>query len=150
MRLIPEAIRDVLLFIEQNLQLKDNGSAGFESNIITQNELASELAPSKYYSESDIIYTVQQLVEHKFLVAKVATGKNGRWIYCEIKDITWEGHEFLNSVRSDTVWIKTKEHAQKIGVNALKELVYIANKITRELIENSIQTDALSDLISNK
>lgn len=32
-----------------------------------------------------------------------------------VKRLTWQGHEFLDSVRSDTVWNHTKEKVVKSG-----------------------------------
>ena len=139
MKLILEAIRDIMLYVEQNLQLSNNGSGSYESNTITQLNLASELTPSKHYSKEDVIYNVRLLVEHNLLKAVIAKGKNGIWIHCEIQDITWEGHEFLNTIRSDTVWEKTKERAQKIGMYTFKTFLSIANTVASELIENSLQ-----------
>jgi Hypothetical protein (DUF2513) len=46
----------------------------------------------------------------------------------EVKDffgqrLTWEGHEFLDSIRSDTVWAKTKKVFVEQGVSMTFDLV---------------------------
>jgi hypothetical protein len=33
----------------------------------------------------------------------------------EIKELTWNGREFLDAIRGDDIWIKTKVAADKIG-----------------------------------
>ncbi len=37
--------------------------------------------------------------------------------------LTWEGHEFLDTVRSDTVWKKTKKVFTEQGISMTFELV---------------------------
>jgi hypothetical protein len=44
---------------------------------------------------------------------------------CYIKRLTWEGHDFLDSVRDPKIWDKTKQGAEAAGgftVDLLKEL----------------------------
>jgi hypothetical protein len=33
-----------------------------------------------------------------------------------IASLTWEGHEFLDSIKNDNVWVKTKEGVKKKGL----------------------------------
>ena len=37
--------------------------------------------------------------------------------------LTWEGHEFLDSIRSDTVWTKTKKRFTEKGIDMSFDLV---------------------------
>lgn len=47
------------------------------------------------------------------------------WIYASI---TWEGHEFLSSIKNDTIWKKlmsrVKEEGQDIALSILIKLAY--------------------------
>lgn len=51
-----------------------------------------------------------------------------------ISDLSPEGHEFLNNIRDDTNWHKTKEVAGKIGSFSLNMLSQIATNIVTSLI----------------
>lgn len=42
---------------------------------------------------------------------------------CIATSITWEGHEFLDKVRSDTTWNKIKMTAKSIGVDLSFEAI---------------------------
>lgn len=42
--------------------------------------------------------------------------------YGKIEDITPSGHEFLDSVKSDSVWKHVKETSVKVGIGTLKTL----------------------------
>jgi len=37
--------------------------------------------------------------------------------------LTWEGHEFLDAARDDTIWSKTKAQAGDVPIQVLKELL---------------------------
>ena len=54
--------------------------------------------------------------------------------------LTWEGHELLDKIKSDTVWNKTKDTITKKGVpfvlDAVKE---IATAVTTAMIQSTIQ-----------
>ena len=40
-----------------------------------------------------------------------------------LKDITWKGHEFIRSVREDTVWHHLKDHFKTKGVALTVDLI---------------------------
>ena len=54
--------------------------------------------------------------------------------------LTWDGHELLDKIKSDTVWNKTKDTIKKKGIpfvlDAVKE---IATAITTAMIQSAIQ-----------
>ena len=53
--------------------------------------------------------------------------------------LTWDGHELLDKIKSDTVWNKTKDTIKKKGIpfvlDAVKE---IATAITKAMIQSAI------------
>ena len=51
-----------------------------------------------------------------------------------INDITFYGHEFLNTVRPKTVWENTREISGKLGVKSISSLSQIASQIVTQLI----------------
>jgi hypothetical protein len=55
--------------------------------------------------------------------------------------LTWEGHEFLDSIRSDTVWNKTKTSFVKGGLSMTFDLVKsVATDIAATLLKSTINS----------
>lgn len=49
--------------------------------------------------------------------------------------LTWSGHELLDAIRSESVWIKTKEKLFNKGISMTFDLVMaVATSITKEYI----------------
>ena len=47
-------------------------------------------------------------------------------------DLTWKGHEFLNNVRSDTIWMKVKDLVgDKLGTVSLAVVQEVATSAAR-------------------
>ena len=53
-----------------------------------------------------------------------------------VERLSWEGYEFLDTIRSESVWVKTKEHIKEKGFQSVPiELVMTtAIKIAEELL----------------
>lgn len=45
--------------------------------------------------------------------------------------VTWEGHEFLDKIRDEEIWRKTKDKAEKVGSWSVKLLGELASGIIR-------------------
>lgn len=55
--------------------------------------------------------------------------------------LTWQGHEFLDAIRSDTVWKKTKTSFIKGGLSMTLELVKeVAKEVAVALLKTTIST----------
>lgn len=50
--------------------------------------------------------------------------------------LTWYGHEFLDSIRDEKVWRKTKEGARKVGSFSVDVLTDIARAIINKKIKD--------------
>lgn len=56
-----------------------------------------------------------------------------------ITGITWRGHEFLDAVRDDTVWQKTKAKLTATGGSATLEIVtQVATSILKQMLGLSV------------
>lgn len=64
---------------------------------------------------------------------------DGELLQFGVGRLTWDGHEFLEKIKSDTVWNKTKETITTKGIpfvlDAVKE---IATSITTSMIKTAI------------
>ena len=76
------------------------------------------------FSEQQVDYHLVLLRDAGFIGAK--RGLSGDW---SISALTWEGHEFLDAVRDDGTWKKTKASAGKVGSWSVSMLGDIAKAI---------------------
>ena len=53
--------------------------------------------------------------------------------------LTYDGHEFLDTIRDNQVWKLTKDTAKKAGVGGLKVLVEVGKSYAKQkLIEHGV------------
>ncbi|MEK8080154.1 DUF2513 domain-containing protein [Pseudomonas sp. XK-1] len=74
--------------------------------------------------------------------AGLVNGQVSQTLGPEVKDffarsLTWEGHEFLDAIRSDTVWTKTKKIFTDQGISMTFELISEVAKNTAASIVKS-------------
>lgn len=143
MKLNPDCIRDTLLYLEEQLTI-DYSNNTFE--FITLYQLTENMI-EKYngkYSEDDIWYSVYNLTNIKFIEGTIHDSGKQKMIICEIENITWDGHQFLSTVRSDTIWEATKKKAKQIGGMSIHSLSMISMSIMQGLASNH---DFIQDII---
>ena len=129
MKLNPDCIRDVLLYLEENLKVIENHK--FTEISLTQLQDALQ-----QYAKEDIFYSVYNLHQIHFIEGKISDVSNMKMFYCEINNITWSGHQFLNTIRPTTVWEATKTGASKLGIMSMHALSTIAMKVSEAVITN--------------
>lgn len=122
MKLNLNCMRDILLTLEQF----DYGQ------IIHHKDLEKRLSSS--YSEADVYYSALKLAEADFIKADYFDVPGNVPQISLIYDITYAGHEFLNSVRPTSVWQKLSPTLQNAGVSSLK----IAAKVGYQLALDKI------------
>ncbi|MEI3172699.1 MAG: DUF2513 domain-containing protein [Lachnospiraceae bacterium] len=118
MKLKADCVRDVLLKLEDILLI----DASFAFSPVDIPTLCSELPQ---YEPEDIYYTVYQLNQGKYIKAEITLLPSGGMRTSAIKTITWEGHEFIESIRPDTVWEEVKNTIQKIGALSVTSIAYL-------------------------
>lgn len=65
------------------------------------------------YSTDDISYSVLKLKEADYIEAIILHADDTAIIY-EITDITYNGHQFLETIRDAKVWKETKKYVTKL------------------------------------
>ena len=121
MKLDLDCVRDILLSIEKR-------SYG---ETVLPNSLSEEL---KYDSEV-INYALLKLCEADFIDAHVLELDGVFPSVTQIYDITFAGHEFLNNVRANKIWSKTKSVLSEIGSGSLQLASQIAVGVLTEIIK---------------
>lgn len=120
MKLKKECVRDVLKYLENNLQ--------YNSSIF-----AHEIKLQKYSSE-DILYTCEKLYEAGFLNIKIQKYISDEVPLIMILSITYEGHQFLDNIRSNAIWKETKSAMKEVGSLSIN----IMSQVATNLISNKL------------
>jgi len=128
MRLNPECTRDILLEIEELLE--------FGNYVSIQYTEDSSEGRLQNYSHKEILYHISQC-EQSGLISNVHYYDGGRTI--DIYNMTPVGHEFIENIRNDTIFAKTKDTLSKTGIFTLKSMTQVATSIATELIKSMIQ-----------
>lgn len=137
MTLEPELVRAVLLYLEDHLILykEDQETRRFQILGVTTTELCSAPELSEF-PEYDIVYAVWKLYEGGMITLEKAPERDADFYYLTVLSITWEGHEFLANIKSDTVWNKASEKAKELGNVSIKALAFFAKTIITAYINN--------------
>lgn len=145
MKLNPDCVRDTLLYLEENLAINCKNNT-FE--FITLNQLITGML-EKYnqYTEEDIWYTVYNLKQVCFIEGRINDVGDHKMMFCDIENISWSGHQFLSTVRPDTIWEATKNKAKEIGGMSIQGLSMIAMTIMQGLASNSDFIQSIVDKI---
>lgn len=128
MKLNIDCVRSVLLAIE-NLEY---GEVCNFSDFLSKPELYG-------YQENDVQYTCQKLLEAGYIKALIAHSLRQPEFVARVSDLTYSGHEFLNTIRKDTLWEKTKNIAKNIGISSLSGLSEIGKQLASSAITDALQ-----------
>jgi hypothetical protein len=80
-------------------------------------------------------YHVQLLIDAGLVEGVVMKGPQGALTGALVSRLTWAGHDFLQSVREDTVWKKAKEQVLKPGASWTFEILkeWAKNELKQKL-----------------
>ncbi len=121
MKLNIDCVRDVLLELESFPM----GSCSIES---FENSISK-------YGRDDVTYTLMKLIEARYINAKYQRSITGDIRFMDFYDMTFQGHEFLEKIRSDTVWNqKLKPVFTAIGSMSLEAISSVANSAITSLV----------------
>lgn len=120
MKLDHDCVRDLLLTIEEKSTLTD---------VLTDGDLFSSERLEKY-DEDELYYTLLKVNEAGFLNANVMILPDYK--SAVVQSLTYEGHSFLDNIRDNKVWEKTKE---KIGSSATSVSISIIGQVAGSVIK---------------
>jgi hypothetical protein len=106
-----DLIRHLLLFVEKD--------SLFDGRAMISPEIPSDFG-ADHYSLDQVAYHVGLLIEAGLL--KGAVGPVAPYV----SRLTWQGHEFLDDIRDQAIWAKTKERIQGLSSVALSIVGEIA------------------------
>lgn len=142
MTLKPDCVRDILLYLEENLTI-DMTKKDF--NIIDISTIYKHFEDiHSNYSKEDIWYTVYNLWQVKFISGDIKPANSHSPMYfCRIENITWNGHQFLANIRPKPVWDVVTSNAKKLGGMSLQGLNLIASAIIQQMASSPELIQAL-------
>ena len=88
------------------------------------------------FSKADLFYSIYNLEQAGYLVVSILRTGGGAIYNCEIRDITYRGHEFLNHIRDDSQWGKVRSAANAVRDYSLSAIESIAEGITNAAISS--------------
>lgn len=148
MKLNPDAVREVLLFLEEYLVYENSGLPN------KHKEISLLVIPKKHelldknITPDDLAYATEQLIKAGFIstIGNPTYDASKNMIFARINDLTWSGHEFLNDIRGKTVWESVKTQANKFGGVSLSALKVSATTLATALMTNP---DVINTIASN-
>lgn len=125
MKLNQDCIRDLLLYLEENLKLNDYLSI---SNISLKN-----------YSSEELLYTADKLYEAGYLKCSRKVYDNTD-LMIFVSSITYSGHQFLDNIRDDKVFAKTKSILSGFKSVSIEIISETASKVITNLINQQLNS----------
>ena len=126
MKLKHDCVRDVLIYCEDHLIFGENLSW----NPLSLEKFCKELPK---YSREDLAYTLYLLAEADFLETHITEADGG--IYgIFVYRITYIGHEFIDTIRPDTVWKKIQKAITALGSASLPVIQSLGSQYATELL----------------
>lgn len=121
MRLDQDCVRDLLLELESKLS--------FNQPIFIDDFKELETVSSYGYEIS--VYALLKMIEAKFVNANVTYA--GDEIYqLAISSLTWDGHQFLDTIRDHEVWKETKAATKKLSSVSLSIISTLATEFLKK------------------
>lgn len=117
MKLDIEYVRDILIYLEQTLDYKKDT---YEHDTITIEQVVKFLNVNKKLDKKLVAYVIEKLCEANIIKADISYGSHHSIIYCNIYDISYQGHQLLANIRPESIWERTKGIINVIGNHSLK------------------------------
>lgn len=127
MRLNQDCVRDMLLEFEEVLTLDDHL---FLNNI-------KEMKCVEKFGEDNVIYTIFKLTEAGYITSTHKYTSDVLYFLC-VSSITWDGHQFLDNIRDNKVWKKTKDIASGFSSVSISMISDIASNVLSQLLKGSL------------
>jgi Hypothetical protein (DUF2513). len=135
MKLNHDCIRSVLLYLESEskVEVGDNGRIRWSE--VPIQEFYKALPE---YSKEDIYYSLFNIDEAGYINSSCNHAGGSVTMYC-VNRITFQGHEFLETIRDDKRWNKVKSILSSVKDYSLSAISAIAEGITTAAIHSHFE-----------
>lgn len=134
MKLNLNCVRDSLLTLEKWLVLNDQ----LEFVFLDLNEIM-ESAEMQKYTKPDVAYTLVMLEEAGFIKAVIDYGCD-EISELDVIRLTYQGHQFLETIRPKDTWDKIYAVAEKTGHKSLTSIMEIADIILPDVFKSALRS----------
>ncbi len=91
------------------------------------------------YTDNEIIYHVELLLAHGFIDGYIKRDMSGDVIDDCINGVTWDGADFLESVRNSSVWRKAKATIKEtVGSTTFEVVKQTCSLVAIQMIKNKL------------
>lgn len=147
MELNINAIREVLKYIEDNIQYDDNHTRTGKQYFM-KSDIINGIKPTKQYTSNDVAYSIELLIlegdKYIDLVEPVKRDASGRLLMVKIRGLTIAGHEFAEQTKNKTIWNAVAKHAKKAGFLSLNALAAFTAQLSMAMMTDP---NALNNLV---
>lgn len=116
MKLNHDCIRDLLLYLEDHLNYKD--------------ELIINHLKIEPYSQDELLYTADKLIEAGYLNSRFGWNMQSSHIIT-VNSISYNDHQFLDTIRDDGIWQNTKNKFAKFSSISLPIIQELASSLIK-------------------
>lgn len=93
------------------------------------------------YSDEEVAYHCKLLFDNELISDYKDSYADDSLDYFEVGSLTWKGHDFIDKIREDTVWNRTKEVIkEKMLPTTIEVIKDISGAIIKSMIESAIKT----------
>lgn len=128
MKLNQDCLRDLMLYLEDTLTMR---------NYILIDCYSNDTFLEKYNID-DLRYTALKLIEANYIDASTRKFLDVAVPEIRIKSITFAGHKFLDTIRDDKVWKKTKNVLSGFKSTSIEIISETASKVITNLINQQL------------
>lgn len=139
MQLNEECCRDILKYLIENLKIQYDPDCSKIVFMGISTEMIIDNIESKDYLAEDIIYSICMLSECHFI-----DGINLNWQIAlnageqVIFSVTYSGQKFYESIKSQSIWNKTKGIISQVGVHSLDFVEGVAHDVAVESAKQAV------------
>lgn len=93
------------------------------------------------YSDEEVAYHCKLLFDNELISDYKDSYVDDSLDFFEVGSLTWKGHDFIDKIREDTVWNRTKEVIkEKMLPSTIEVIKDISGAIIKSMIESAIKT----------
>lgn len=135
MELDIRCVRDILLYLERHTNVHyDEQERKYKTTPVGTAEMLENITEISDCTPDALVYTILQLHRGGMIYLNEPPGPGEPFYNLSVIDLTWQGREFLNTIKGETVWEKTKERAGKLGVASMQALVQIGSQVITDML----------------
>lgn len=141
MKINEDCIRDILIYLTDNLKVEVEvleNHAHFEK--IYANTVIRALDAE--YDKENVWYSLYNLAELGYIegmdVNEIRKNNGHNFSSMHIFNVSFRGHQFLETIRPETVWEQTKNIVSRVGVHTLGFIEDTAQKVAVESAKHLI------------